>query len=138
MKKKILTLIGAICLTAYAINVPAQTGSNIVSGLLHTLDSVTIYVDALVDGEHGTPGRYQRVYTDTFIDSYTFKIASYRDVTVQFCTGNRCKMMKVVEGGNSENFHEIDVHFNRNYTYLSYKLNARSGQFKDVQIRTQY
>lgn len=138
MKKHLISAILAICLTAYAINVRAQVGSNIVSGLLHTLDSVSIYVDVLVDGSDGVPGRYERVYSGTFIDSYTFKVPSYRDVTVQYCTRTRCKVFKIVEGGESENFHEIDVHFNRNVTSLSYKLNASAGGFKVVNIRTRY
>jgi len=135
MKKLLIT---AISLLGCAISAPAQVGSNIVSGLLHTKDSVRIYVDALVDGEAGQPGHYERIYSHAFIDSYTFKTPSYRDITVYYCTTERCKLFKVVEGGQSENFHEIDVYFTRNTTEVSYKVNASSGQFKEISIKTKY
>lgn len=134
MKSK--TFLTGLILLASAINTSAQVGSNIVSGLLHTVDSVHIYVDALVGGEDGKPANYERIYTGVFIDSYTFKTPSYRDYTIQYCSNDRCRMAKVVEGGQSENFHEIDVHFRRNFTYLVFKTNARSGQFKVVNILT--
>lgn len=139
MKQKILKYaIAVISLTAYAISVPAQAGSNIVSGLLHTQEKVTIYVDGLISAENGSPGYYERIYTGTFVDSYTFKTASYRVITVQYCTADRCKLFVIVEGGQSENFHEIDVHFNRDFTDLAFKVNARNGQFKNQAIRAKY
>jgi len=113
-------------------------GGTIITGLLETPDTVRIFVYGYVPNEDlsRAPGRYELIDSFTFVDSYTFKVPSYRDMTIIYTDGHNQNMQKIIEGGVTQNFIEIDVSFRRARTSIHYKLNAKHGQFESEVITT--
>jgi hypothetical protein len=83
------------------------------------------------------PGYYTRIDQGEWERSYSFKMGTYRDITLIFYEGKKQTVVKTFEPGWDENFHSIDIKVGDNNNWLTYKPSAlTSTSFRKLSIRT--